>query len=88
MYEMPKIQTELTEEGKAIQKRIEERAESLKSISSYYDEARKEEEEKRKQAEAEEIANAPAKPFTTDEQIQMLTKAVAELTTKLDAKGE
>lgn len=75
-------------DGKDVLKRIEERAEPLKNISAYYEEARKQEIEARLKAEAEELAKLPPKPLTADEQIQLLTKAVAELTLKLDAKGD
>ncbi|MFJ7738868.1 hypothetical protein ACIQ2D_21410 [Lysinibacillus sp. NPDC097287] len=84
MYELPKLQTELSEEGKAIQQRIAERAEPLKNISAYYDEVRKLEEEARAKAEAEEIKNLPPVPQTPEQQIAKLTEAVIELTEQLN----
>ncbi|WP_368298546.1 hypothetical protein [Cytobacillus firmus] len=71
-----------------IQKLIEERQEPLKNISSYYDEARKQAEEARAKAEAEELAKLPPKPLTSEEQLAELTKAVAELTNKLKGDAE
>ncbi|KOS67116.1 hypothetical protein AEA09_14785 [Lysinibacillus contaminans] len=88
MYELPKLQTELSEEGKAIQKRIEERAEPLKNISAYFDEVRKQEEEARAKAEAEEIKNLPPVPLTPEQHIAKLTEAIALLTEKIEGKGE
>lgn len=79
------------EEGKEqidFKKVIEKREEALKNISAYYDEARKQEAEAYAKVEAEQLAKLPPKPLTTDEQIQLLTKAVAELTNKLDGKGD
>lgn len=72
---------------KDILKRLEERQRPIKNISAYYEEARKQEEEARKKAEGEELAKLPPKTLTTDEQIQQLTKAVVQLTLKLEEKG-
>lgn len=76
-----------SEHGMEIEKRIKERQEPLKNISAYYDEARKVEEEVQQKAEAYIKALQPSPVMTTDEQIQALTKVVAELTTKL-TKGD
>lgn len=88
MYELPKLQTQLSKEGIAIQKRIEERAEPLKNISAYYDEVRKLEEEARAKAEAEEMANMPPVALTPEQHIAKLTEAVLKLTKQLEGKGE
>lgn len=70
------------------QKIANEREEPLKNISSFYAEQRKLEEEKRKQAEAEEIKNLPPVPLTPEQHIAKLTEAVAKLTKQLEGKGE
>ncbi|MDM5249631.1 hypothetical protein [Lysinibacillus sp. G4S2] len=88
MYELPKLQIELSKEGQAIQKRIEERVEPLKNISAYYDEVRKLEKEARAKAEAEEIKNLPPVPLTSEQHMAKLTEAIAKLTEKLEGKGE
>lgn len=73
------------------QKILKEREEPLRNISAFYQEQRKLEAEARAKAEAEELASLPPKPLSTDDHIQLLTKAVAELTLKLNevkGKGE
>ena len=76
-----------SEHGMEIEKRIKERQEPLKNISAYYDEARKVEEDIKEKADAYIRESQSAPVMTTDEQIQALTKVVAELTTKL-TKGD
>ena len=81
------INNELSEHGIEIAKRIKERQEPLNSISAYYDEARKVEADAIAKAEEYARSSQPAKAMTTDEQIQLLTKTVAELTAKM-TKGD
>ncbi|MGD6815498.1 hypothetical protein ACQCVE_00290 [Metabacillus sp. 113a] len=71
-----------------IQKLIEERQQPLKDLSIGFAEIRQAEEEARKKAEAEELALLPPKQLSVEEQIKLLTKAVAELTINLERKGE
>jgi len=75
-----------SEHGLEIERRMNERQEPLKNISAYYDEAKKVEEDARTNAEAYIQSLQPAQAMSTDEQIQALTKTVAELTVKLGAK--
>ena len=79
--------TEISEFGLEIAKRVEERQQPLKDIASYYDEARKVEADALANAEAHALASLPAKPLTTDEQIQALTKMVTDLTKQI-SKGD
>jgi hypothetical protein len=88
MYTIPTIQTELTEEGIALQKRIEERSEPLKDISSFYAEARKLEEEARAKAELEEVKNLPPVKLSPEQHIEKLTEQLEKLTKQLEGKGE
>ncbi|MEA1853025.1 hypothetical protein U9M49_07975 [Cytobacillus sp. OWB-43] len=82
-------QAEMTEHGKAIMESIEHRKQPLKDISSYYAEARRQEEEARKQQEAEELANMPAPVLSPEQQqIAELTQQLAALNKKLDGMGK
>jgi len=74
------LTTEISEHGMEIAKRVEERQAPMKSIASYYDEARKVEEDAIAKAEAYALSQQPAKALSTDEQIANLTSLVAELT--------
>jgi hypothetical protein len=71
-----------------IQKLIEERKEGMKYLSEGFDEIRKAETEAKTKKEAEELAKLPAKPLSTEQQIELLTKSIAELTIKFEGKGE
>jgi hypothetical protein len=71
-----------------IQKLIFDKQASMKDLQTGFEEIRVAEAEKRAKVEAEALAKLPPKELTPEEQIQLLTKAVAELTIKLDGKGE
>lgn len=69
-----------SEHGLEIERRIQERQAPMNSISAYYDEAKKVEEDAKVKVQAYIQESQPAQAMTTDEQIQALTKTVAELT--------
>ncbi|QGQ47249.1 hypothetical protein [Metabacillus sediminilitoris] len=70
------------------QKLYEERQQPMKDLQAGFEEIRKAEEEAKRQKEMEEAAKLPPEPLTTDEQLQLLSKAVADLAVKLNGKGE
>ncbi|MGM0835415.1 MAG: hypothetical protein ACQEV7_04615 [Bacillota bacterium] len=71
-----------------IQKLVSDRQAPMKALQAGFEEIRVAEAEKRAKAEAEEMALLPPRELTPEEQIQLLTKAVDELTIKLDGKGK
>jgi hypothetical protein len=75
-----------------LQKVIEERQKPLKDISAGYEELRKAKEaEAKKKAEQEKVQKIDltnGENMTTEQKLELLTKAVAELTLKLEEKGK
>jgi hypothetical protein len=71
-----------------IQKLIEDKNAPMKDLQAGFEEIRKADAEAKAKKEAEELAKLPPKPLTPEQHIELLTKAVAELTIKLDGKGE
>ncbi len=69
-----------------IQKLVSDRQSPMKELQAGFEEIRLA--EARAKAQAEALESQPAKELTPEEQIQLLIKAVAELTIKLDGKGE
>jgi hypothetical protein len=72
-----------------LQKVIEERQKPLKNISAGYEEIRKVKEAKKKaeQEKVQKIDLTNGENMTTEQKLELLTKAVAELTIKLEEKG-
>lgn len=69
------------------QKIIKDREEPLKDISSFYQEARKQEEQKQKELEEEMNKNLPPVPPTPEQQTEKLIAAVESLAKKIEALG-
>jgi predicted Zn-dependent protease len=70
-----------------LQKVIEERQKPLKNISAGYEEIRKVKEAKKKEEKVQKIDLTNGENMTTEQKLELLTKAVAELTIKLEEKG-